>query len=115
MDVVETPVPSREPIDDEACRAFRQAAELAGRKWNAAVLLALARGAERFGELADAVDGISHRLLAARLRELEAHGLVEREVVPSVPVRVSYRLSASGTELIAILHPLVRWAQRWAP
>ncbi|MCE7482195.1 MULTISPECIES: winged helix-turn-helix transcriptional regulator [Microbacterium] len=100
-------------IDDELCRLFRRSAELAGKKWNAAILLALARGAERFSAILGSVEGLSDRLLAARLRELESHGLVAREVVPSVPVQILYRLTPAGSELIGILHPLVQWSQRW--
>lgn len=99
-------------IDDAECRLFREAAELAGRKWTAAILLALARGAERFSELHASVDGISDRLLAARLRELETQGLLTRTVIPSTPVQIRYALTDSGAELIAILQPLVRWAKR---
>lgn len=99
-------------INEAECRLFREAAELAGRKWTAAVLLALARGAQRFSELASGIDGISDRLLAARLRELETQGLVTRTVIPSTPVQIRYGLTDSGTELIRILHPLVQWAKR---
>ncbi|GAA1609655.1 winged helix-turn-helix transcriptional regulator [Leucobacter chromiireducens] len=99
-------------INEAECRLFREAAELAGRKWTAAVLLALARGAQRFSELASGIDGISDRLLAARLRELEAQGLVTRTVIPSTPVQIRYGLTSSGAELIRILHPLVQWARR---
>lgn len=100
-------------IDDEQCRAFRRSAELAGKKWNAAILLALSRGADRFSKIIESVDGLSDRLLAARLRELESHGLVAREVVATVPVQIYYRLSPAGHELIQILNPLVQWSQRW--
>lgn len=100
-------------IDDEQCRAFRQSAELAGKKWNAAILLALSRGADRFSKIIESVDDLSDRLLAARLRELESHGLVVREVVPTVPVQIFYRLTPAGSELIQILNPLVQWSQRW--
>lgn len=99
-------------IDDAECRLFREAAELAGRKWTAAVLLALELGARRFSELSTNIDGISDRLLAARLRELEAQGLVTRTVIPSTPVQIRYGLTRSGAELIRILHPLVQWAKR---
>ncbi|KDA06008.1 MarR family transcriptional regulator [Microbacterium sp. CH12i] len=100
-------------IDEAACRTFRLAAELAGKKWNAAILLAMARGADRFSSIAVAIDGISDRLLTARLRELELHDLISREVVPTVPVQVLYRLTPAGSDLIRILHPLVQWSQRW--
>lgn len=104
--------PAAHAIDDAECRLFREAAELAGRKWTAAILLALARGAERFSELVTGIEGISDRLLAARLRELEAQGLVTRTVIPSTPVQIRYGLTDSGAELITILQPLVRWAKR---
>lgn len=100
-------------IDDEQCRAFRRSAELAGKKWNAAILLALSRGADRFSKIIESVDDLSDRLLAARLRELESHGLVAREVVPTVPVQIFYRLTPAGADLIAVLSPLVQWSQRW--
>ena len=102
-----------EHIDDEQCRAFRRSAELAGKKWNAAILLALSRGSERFSSILESVDGLSDRLLAARLRELESHALLSREVVPTVPVQVLYRLTPAGNDLIEILHPLVQWSQKW--
>ncbi|TDK25209.1 transcriptional regulator [Arthrobacter crusticola] len=102
-------------IDDEACRIFQRSAELAGKKWNAAILLALARGADRFSDIAHSVDRISDRLLAARLRELEQRRLIVREVIPTTPVQIRYRLSTAGEELIRILHPLVQWAERWEP
>lgn len=102
-------------IDDAECRLFREAAELAGRKWTAAILLALARGADRFSEVLTSIDGLSDRLLSARLRELESQGLVTRTVVPSTPVQIRYGLTESGAELITILQPLVRWAKRSQP
>ena len=98
-------------IDDEECRRFQSSAELAGRKWNAAILLAGARGARRFSEYRNLVDGISDRLLAARLKELEAEGLIARTVQPTTPVSVSYTLTPSGRNLISLLHSLVAWSK----
>ena len=57
-------------IDEEACRRFQSTVEFAGRKWNAAILLAGVRGARRFSEYREAVTGISDRLLAAQ-RDVE--------------------------------------------
>jgi DNA-binding HxlR family transcriptional regulator len=96
-------------IDDEACRRFQSTVEFAGRKWNAAILLAGVRGARRFSEYRVAVTGISDRLLAARLRELEAEGLIERHVRPTTPVTISYSPSTQGIRLIELLQPLTEW------
>lgn len=100
-------------IDDETCRLFQSAAELAGRKWSAAVLLAMARGAERFTEVRGLVDGVTDRVLAVRLKELEQQDLITRSVIPTTPVQVRYELTRQGRELIAILQPLVNWGVKW--
>lgn len=100
-------------IDDDACRMFQHAAELAGRKWNAAIMMSLTQGAERFTEIRNQVQGLSDRMLSARLRELEQAQLVERRVVPTTPVQVQYLLTPAGTELMSVLRPLVSWAFRW--
>lgn len=96
-------------IDEEACRRFQSTVEFAGRKWNAAILLAGIRGARRFSEYRAAVTGISDRLLAARLRELEAESLIERHVRPTTPVTISYSPSTDGIRLIELLQPLTEW------
>jgi DNA-binding HxlR family transcriptional regulator len=98
-------------IDEEECRRFQASAELAGRKWNAAILFAGARGARRFSEYHALIDGISDRLLSARLKELEREGLVVRDVQPTTPVTISYALTESGQRLISLLHPLVNWSR----
>jgi DNA-binding HxlR family transcriptional regulator len=96
-------------IDEAACRRFQSTVEFAGRKWNAAILLAGVRGARRFSEYRGAVTGISDRLLAARLRELEAEGLIERHVRATTPVTINYTPSTDGLRLIELLQPLTEW------
>jgi DNA-binding HxlR family transcriptional regulator len=102
-----------ELIDDDECRRTTAIVELVGRRWNGGILLALARGATRFTEIIARVDGLSDRLLAARLKELEQIGLIDRIVEPTTPVSVRYRLTARGRDLVASLQPLVAYGQRW--
>ncbi len=100
-------------IDDDACRRFVSSTELVGRRWSSGIMLAIFRGAHRFSGIVAAVDGLSDRMAAQRLRELEAAGLVERHVIPSTPVQVRYELSQPGLELLRSLQPLAAWAHRW--
>ena len=102
-------------IDEEACRRFTTTVEFAGRKWNAAILLAGVRGARRFSEYRAAVVGISDRVLAARLRELEHEGLIERHVKPTTPVTINYTPSTEGLQLIDLLQPLTEWGLAHRP
>jgi DNA-binding HxlR family transcriptional regulator len=101
-----------ERIDEEKCRTFQNAVELVGKKWTAGILLAGMRGARRFVEYRAHGAGISDKLLAARLRELEADDLIERIVVPTTPVLVTYRPSRRAVSLMRALHPLVEWSIR---
>ncbi|SFJ28979.1 DNA-binding transcriptional regulator, HxlR family [Amycolatopsis sacchari] len=104
-------VPAFEHIDDERCRGFQDAVELVGRKWTGGILLAGVRGAQRFVEYRAMVAGISDRLLAQRLRELEAEELIERVVVPTTPVLVTYHPTERARSLMSALQPLVRWSE----
>jgi DNA-binding HxlR family transcriptional regulator len=100
-------------INDETCRKFQSGIELVGKRWSASILLAAARGAERFTDYYDLVEGISDRLLAQRLRELEHHQLLKRTVLASTPVQIRYTLTERGRELLVGLTPLIRWGEKW--
>ena len=97
------------------CPRFHRAVELVGRRWTGAVIRSLLSGKRRFNEIAEQVPGISDRLLAARLRELEETGIVRRDVECGPPVRVAYTLTEAGTELDGTMRALAAWAERWMP
>jgi DNA-binding HxlR family transcriptional regulator len=95
------------------CPRFHQAVELIGRRWTGAIVRVLLGGPHRFSELAAAVPGISERLLAQRLRELEAAGIVVRRVIPGPPVGVEYELTRAGRDLESVVTAVAAWAHRW--
>jgi DNA-binding HxlR family transcriptional regulator len=97
-------------IDDDMCHSFQGHLEVVGRRWNSAILLAGVRGARRFSEYRAMVAGISDRLLAQRLVELQHEGFIERTVVPTTPVTVSYDLTERGRGLMKALEAFTRWA-----
>jgi DNA-binding HxlR family transcriptional regulator len=70
-------------------------------------------GATRYTDIRAAVPDLSDRMLAERLKELEAEGIVTRRVVPSTPVRVEYHLTAKGRALDAAMAAVSAWADEW--
>ena len=81
----------------------RQTADLLERRWQLSIIYAALAGAQRFNEFAQAVAGISPRMLSERLRDLEAAGLVQRTVLPTSPPTVEYRLTERGRRLAPIV------------
>ncbi|HTD08350.1 MAG TPA: helix-turn-helix domain-containing protein [Solirubrobacteraceae bacterium] len=90
----------------------RETADLLERRWQLSILYAALTGALRFNEFADAVAGISPRMLSERLRDLEAAGLVERTVIPSSPPTVEYRLTTKGRRLAPIIEAMRDYARQ---
>jgi DNA-binding HxlR family transcriptional regulator len=107
------PAPSATRQSKGVCPDFHAAIELIGKRWTGAIVSALTDGPKRFGELGKAVPGLSDRLLSQRLRELEEAGVVEREVEPETPVKVSYSLTGKGADLGPAIAELKAWARRW--
>ena len=95
------------------CPYFHEAVELIGRRWTGAILRALMSDVSRFSELTAAVPGLSDRMLAERLRELEARGIVRRTVIPETPVRIEYSLTDKGRALDEVIRAVSGWADRW--
>jgi DNA-binding HxlR family transcriptional regulator len=98
---------------NELCPYFHQAVELVGKRWTGAIVGVLLPGPRRFSEISQGIPQISDRLLSMRLRELEAEGLVERQVFEGYPVRVEYALTAKGHALEPALAQLRTWACEW--
>ena len=52
-------------------------------------------------------------MLSERLQELEQEGIVERTVVPDMPVRVEYALTRKGRALASAIDAIAEWAHKW--
>ena len=80
-------------------------------KWTMLILEVLAeKGTLRFSRIAEAVDGISQKMLTQTLRAMEREGLILRTVFPVIPPRVEYRLTDIGFTLGAAFCGVWIWA-----
>ena len=99
--------------EPKPCRADPLLRALWG-QWKTHVIHALGTaGPCRFGVLRRRIGGISPKVLTQRLRELEADGLVWREVEPTIPPAVTYGLTDMGQEVEAVLRGFDGLAERW--
>lgn len=88
------------------------ASEIVGERWTPLVLRELMLGARRFNQIHRGVPRMSPSLLAARLRRLEAAGIVHRLAVEG---RTEYVLTEAGHELAPTVQSLAVWSKRWLP
>ncbi|MFF4987693.1 winged helix-turn-helix transcriptional regulator [Streptosporangium saharense] len=88
------------------------AMDVIGGKWKVLIIWALDKQACRFGELRRLVPGVTEKVLASQLRELEGDGIVHREVYAEVPPRVEYSLTPLGYSLNEALDPLGAWGRK---
>jgi len=79
------------------------------------VFLALKDGSMRFNELRRLLQNVSQKMLTQTLRPLEEDGFVKREVIPTVPVTVSYELTPLGESLLSVVDQLRTWAYSHIP
>ena len=101
--------------DVHASRVEALVNELIGRvadKWTMLVLDLLAeRGEMRFTRIAEAVPGISQKMLTQTLRQMERDGLLVRTVHPVIPPKVEYRLTPLGLGLGEAFCGVWLWAE----
>jgi DNA-binding HxlR family transcriptional regulator len=69
------------------------------------------QGVLRFSELRTTIEGVSEKMLAQTLRELERDGLVQRTSRPVVPPYVDYRLTPMGEGVAERVENLVRYVE----
>ena len=90
-----------------------RASEIVADRWTPLILRELILGSHRFNDIERGLPGISRSLLAARLRDLEDSGVVER--LPRAHSTVAeYHLSEAGRDLKAVIEALGGWGVRWA-
>jgi DNA-binding HxlR family transcriptional regulator len=93
----------------------RQVLQHVTSRWGTLVMAALATGTHRFSALRRRIGGVSERMLAQTLQQLEQDGLVQRTAHAVVPPHVDYALTPLGVEAAALVVGLVGWIEANLP
>ncbi len=83
-----------------------------GGRWKTLILWQLFQGTRRFSELYRAMDGITQKMLAQQLREMEKDGIVNRRIFAQVPPRVEYSLTPMGRSLKPVVDAMCKWGAK---
>jgi DNA-binding HxlR family transcriptional regulator len=96
---------------DQYC-PVAHALDLVGERWSFLVIRELMPGPKRYTDLAEHLPGIGTNILASRLRDLEAAGVVEKRTLPPPAASRVYQLTPYGRELRPVLRELALWGAR---
>ncbi len=104
------------PGDDKQCMArlagIGDALYAIGGKWKLRIIVALNEGVSRFNELQRTITGISSKVLAAELKELELNGFVKKNIIAQTPVVIEYELTDYALTLEQVLDALSDWGTK---
>lgn len=87
------------------------ALQIIGAKWKPLIIHHLCREPRRFSELEREIPFITRKMLVQHLRELEAHGVIRREILPTNPITVNYSITDYGETLYPALQSLSDWGK----
>lgn len=96
--------------DDPGQCPVRDVLDRVAQKWTLLILTALEPQPRRFSALQRAVGDISKRMLTQTLRQLERDGMIARQVFPTKPPSVEYRLTPLGRSALDPIAGLMHWA-----
>ena len=80
-------------------------------RWGSLILILLLEGTRRFSELGREIGGVSEKMLAQSLQQLEGDGLLTRTVFPTIPPKVEYSLTPLGRQAATHMKSLTDWVE----
>ncbi|CAH8771674.1 winged helix-turn-helix transcriptional regulator [Paenibacillus dendritiformis] len=95
------------------CPRFESAFCVLGKRWNGLLIQVLLSGPKRFKDISALIPAMSDKMLSERMKDLEAAGIVVRNVYPETPVRIEYELTDKGLALQPVMEAIQHWAETW--
>ncbi len=96
---------------NDTCPVFKASRVLSG-KWTTLIIRDLLSGKKRYSELLRSVEGVSPKMLASRLDFLEDKRLINRKVIPTVPITTEYSLTQLGKETEKVIYAMSNFGEK---
>jgi DNA-binding HxlR family transcriptional regulator len=100
-------------VNENSC-SLREVLDVIGGKWAMPIIYVLSKGTLRFKDLERSIVGINTRMLVKELKNMEANGILTREVFATVPPTVEYTLTLKGEKLLPSIVALHAWGIEFA-
>lgn len=93
----------------DSLKPVRDALDVINGKWKLPIIISVGVGNERFTDIQNSIPGITPKVMAKELKELEQHKLVERVVTNDYPVKITYKWTPYAHTLTPIIDALKEW------
>ncbi len=90
-------------------KPVRDALDVINGKWKLPIIISVGVGNERFTDIQESIPGLTPKVLAKELKELEQNQLIKRVVINDYPVKISYKLENYADTLSPIIYALKDW------
>jgi DNA-binding HxlR family transcriptional regulator len=93
----------------DTIKPVRDALDVISGKWKLPIIISIGVGNDRFTDIQESIPGITPKVLAKELKDLEQHKLIKRVVIEDYPVKISYRVEEYADTLTPIIYSLKDW------
>src|SRR4051794_27216496 len=93
----------------ETVKPVRDALDVIYGKWKLPIIISVGVGNDRFTDIQESIPGITPKVLAKELKELEQHKLIKRIVTNDYPVKITYKTEPHANTLTPIIYALKEW------
>jgi len=92
-------------------KPVRDALDIISGKWKLPIIISVSVGNERFTAIQNSIPGITPKVLAKELKDLEQNKLISRIVTADYPVKITYKTEAYADTLTPIIYALKQWGE----
>lgn len=95
----------------DTVKPVRDALDIISGKWKLPIIISVSVGNERFTDIQNSIPGITPKVLAKELKELEQNELISRVVTADYPVKISYKAEPYADTLTPVIYALKDWGE----
>jgi len=95
----------------DTVRPVRDALDVINGKWKLPIIISISVGNQRFTDIQNSIPGITPKVLAKELKELEQNKLISRTVTADYPVKITYQSEPYADTLTPVIYALKEWGE----
>ena len=93
----------------DTIKPVRDTLDVINGKWKLPIIISIRVGNERFTDIQESIPGITPKVLAKELKDLEQHKLIRRTIIDEYPIKISYTIEPYADTLTPIIYALKDW------